>query len=136
MDLSLVEFAYNNSYQSSIGMAPYEALYDMPCRSPLCWLEKGEQVNFPTDYVEETTEKIKVIKDHLKATQSRQKSYADVRQRLLQFDVGDYVFLKVTPRRGVARFGVKGKLAPRYIRPFEIMSRVGEVAYRLTFPTS
>ncbi|KAL5564867.1 hypothetical protein UlMin_028031 [Ulmus minor] len=95
-------------YQSSIGMAPYEALYGRPCRSPLCWLEKGEQ--------------------------SRQKSYADVRRRPLQFDVGDYVFLKFTPCRGVARFGVKGKLAPRYIGPFEILSRVGEVAYRLALP--
>ncbi|KAL5550013.1 hypothetical protein UlMin_000189 [Ulmus minor] len=127
-------FSYNNSYQSSIGMAPYEALYGRPCRSLLCWLEKGEQVNFPMDYVEETTDKIKVIKERLKAAQSRQKSYVDVRQRPLQFDVGDYVFLKVTPRRGVARFGVKGKLAPRYIGPFEILSRVGEVAYRLALP--
>ncbi|KAL5540955.1 hypothetical protein UlMin_044247 [Ulmus minor] len=70
LDLSLVEFAYNNSYQSSIGMAPYEALYGRPCRSSLCWLEKGEQVNFPTDYVEETTDKIKVIRERLKAAQS------------------------------------------------------------------
>ncbi|KAL5578429.1 hypothetical protein UlMin_020128 [Ulmus minor] len=115
-------------------MAPYEVLYGRPCRSPLCWLEKGEQVNFPTDYVEETTDKIKVIRERLRAAQSRQKSYADVRRRPLQFDVGNYVFLKVTPRRGVTRFGVKGKLAPRYIGPFEIMSRVGEVAYRLALP--
>ena len=84
--------------------------------------------------MEETTEKIKFIKKHLKAAQSQQKSYANVRRRPLQFDVGDYVFLKVTPRWGVARFGVKGKLAPRYIGPFVIMIQVGEVAYQLALP--
>ena len=130
----LVEFAYNNSYQTSIGMAPYEALYGRPCRSPLCWVETGETALLGPDLVQETTEKIKSVQQRLVTAQSRQKSYADNRRRPLEFQVGDHVFLKVQPRRGIVRFGQKGKLAPRFIGPFEILQRIGEVAYRLALP--
>ena len=106
----LVEFAYNNSYQASIGMAPYEALYGRPCRSHTCWLEEGESSLFGQDIVRETTEKIQLIRERLRTTQSRQKSYADRRRRPLEFQEGDYVFLKVSPKNGVFRFGKKGKL--------------------------
>ncbi|XP_060962121.1 uncharacterized protein LOC133032258 [Cannabis sativa] len=78
--------------------------------------------------------KIKGIQERLKVVQSRQKSYADLHRREVEFDVGNYVFLKVTPMRGVTRFGVKGKLAPRCIGPFEVIERIGEVAYRLNLP--
>ena len=132
--LPLIEFAYNNSFQSSIGMAPYEALYGRPCRSPMSWTESGEATFLGPELVQETTEKIRVIRDRLLAAQSRQKSYADHRRRPLEFQVGDHVFLRVSPRKGVFRFGKKGKLAPRYIGPFEILQRVGEVAYRLALP--
>ncbi|CAL9030488.1 unnamed protein product [Prunus brigantina] len=132
--LVLTEFAYNNSYQSSIQMAPYEALYGRPCRSPVCWTEVGETVLLGPDLVQETTAKIKVIKQRLLTTQSRQKNYADQRRKPLSFYVGDYVFLKVSPRRGVKRFGKIGKLAPRFIGPFEILERIGEVAYKLALP--
>lgn len=132
--LALAEFAYNNSYQASIGMAPFEALYGRPCRSPVCWTEVGERSLLGPELVKETTEKIQIIRDRLRTAQSRQKSYADKRRTDLKFQVGDFVFLKVSPRKGVFRFGKKGKLAPRYVGPFEIIDKKGEVAYQLALP--
>ena len=132
--LTLVEFAYNNSFQSSIQMAPFEALYGRPCRSPICWVETGEVTSMGPEMVLETGEKVNLIRQRLLVAQSRQKSYADHGRRPLIFDVGDHVFLKVSPRRGLARFGKKGKLAPRYIGPFDIIERIGQVAYRLALP--
>ncbi|GAB2271985.1 hypothetical protein Dimus_038943 [Dionaea muscipula] len=115
-------------------MAPFEALYGRPCRSPVCWTEVGDGLILGPDLVRDTTEKVTLIQQRLKTAQSRQKSYADHRRRPLEFAVGDHVFLKVSPRRGFSRFGKGGKLAPRYIGPFEILQRVGEVAYRLALP--
>jgi len=132
--LPLVEFAYNNSYQASIQMAPFEALYGRPCRSPLCWTEVGEAAALGPDVAKETTEKIRLIRQRLLTAQNRQKSYADRRRRPLVFEVGDHVFLRVSPRRGVTRFGRGGKLSPRYIGSFDILERIGEVAYRLALP--
>ena len=118
--LPLVEFTYNNSYQASIGMASYEALYGRKCRSSICWTEVGDKALIGPELVRVTTEKIKLIQQRIKTAQSRQKSYADQRRRELEFETGDHVFLKVSPTTGVSRFGKKGKLAPRYIRPFKI----------------
>ena len=123
----LVEFAYNNSYQASIQMAPYEALYGRPCRSPLCWTEVGESSITGPDLIRDTSEKVSLIRQRLLTAQSRQKSYANVRCRPLEFEVGDHVFLKVMPKRGVVRFGKCGKLSPRFIGPFEILERIGTV---------
>ena len=103
--LPLVEFAYNNSYQPSIQMTPYEALYGRPCRSLVCWTEVGERSSTGPDLVRDTSEKVDLIRKRLLKDQSRQKSYADKRQRPLEFEVGDHVFLKVMPIRGVVRFG-------------------------------
>ena len=133
---SLVEFAYNNSYQVSIQMAPYEALYGRPCRSSICWTEVGESSINGLDLIRDTSEKVSLIQQRLLTAQSRQKSYADVRRRPLEFKVRDHVFLKVMPKRGVVRFGKRGKLSPSFIRPFEILERVGTVAYRLALPPS
>ena len=133
--LHLVEFAYNNSYHSSIGMAPFEALYGRPCRSPACWMEFGEQLLLGPELVQQTNELVKKIQQRLETAQSRQKSYADKRRRPLSFEVNDMVFLKVSPWKGIQRFGKKGKLAPRYIGPFKIIGKVGSVAYRLELPT-
>ena len=132
--LPLIEFAYNNSYHSSIEMAPFEALYGRRCRSPICWNEVGERKLLGPELVQLTTEKIQLIRERLLAAQSRQKSYADNRRRDLEFQVGDHVFLKVSPSKGVMRFGNKGKLSQRYIGPFEILDRVGNVSYRLALP--
>ena len=134
--LPLVEFVDNNSYQASIQMAPYEALYGRPCRSPLCWTEVGESSITSPDLIRDTSEKVNLIRQCLLMAQSRQKGYADVRCRPLEFEVGDHVFLKVMPKRGVDRLSKRGKLSPRLIRPFEILERVGTVAYRLALSHS
>ncbi|KAL6277398.1 hypothetical protein ACE6H2_020999 [Prunus campanulata] len=133
--LALVEFAYNNSYHSSIEMAPYEALYGRMCRTPVCWNEVGDRIVEKVDSIRDTTEQVKMIREKLKTAQDRQKSYADNRSKDLEFAVGDWVFLKLSPWKGVMRFGKRGKLSPRYIGPYEITERVGPVAYRLALPS-
>jgi hypothetical protein len=130
----MVEFSYNNSYQTSLKIAPFEALYGHRCQTPLSWSQTGEHKIFGPDLVMEAEDKVKVIQTNPKAAQSRQKSYADIRRRPLQFQVGDFVYLRVSPTRGTQRFGVKGKLAPRYIRPFEILENCGPIAYHLQLP--
>ena len=134
MKLPLIEFSYNNSYQASIGMAPYEALYGRKCRSPVHWYDTREKQLHKTEFIQEAIETVQKIRRRLETAQSRQKSYADKRRRPLEFSVGDSVFLKVAPMKGVMRFGKKGKLSPRYIGPFEIIERIGKVAYRLALP--
>jgi len=133
--VTLVEFAYNNSYHSSIGMPPYEALYGRKCRTPLFWDEVGERQIEQVELIEDAKAKIQLIRDRLKAAQDRQKSYADNRRRDLEFNEGDKVFLKVSPWKGVLRFRRRGKLSPRYIGPFTIVQRIGRVAYRLELPS-
>ena len=142
--LQLIEFSYNNSYHTSIKAAPFEALYGRKCRSPLCWAELGDTQLAPgqatdntltgPEIIRETTEKIVQIRERLKASRDRQKSYADNRRKPLEFQVGDRVMLKVSPWKGMIRFGKRGKLNPRYIGPFEILARIGPVAYRLLLP--
>ncbi|KAL0549484.1 hypothetical protein IC582_013967 [Cucumis melo] len=134
--LHLMEFAYNNSYQATIGMAPFEALYGRCCRSPVCWGEVGEQRLMGPELVQSTNEAIQKIRSRMHTAQSRQKSYADVRRKDLEFEMGDKVFLKVAPMKGVLRFERRGKLSPRFVGPFEILERIGPVAYRLALPPS
>ena len=99
--MPLVEFAYSNSYQASIQMAPYEALYGRPCQSPICCTEVGESSITGSDLIRDTSEKVGMIRKRLLTTQSRQKSYADIRRRPLEFEAVNHVFLKVMPKRGV-----------------------------------
>ncbi|CAH9134354.1 unnamed protein product [Cuscuta epithymum] len=112
-------------------MPPYEALYGRKCRTPLCWDEVGEAKLEGIELVEITKAKVRIIRDRLKAAQDRQKSYADKRRRPLEFEVGDEVFLRISPWKGIIRFVSRGKLNPRYIGPFEILERIGAVAYRI-----
>jgi hypothetical protein len=132
--LPLAEFSYNNSYQESIKMAPFEALYGRRCRTPLNWSEPGERSFFRPDMVKETEEKVQRIIHNLKGAQARQKSYVDKRRQPLYFLVGDYVYLKVPLMKGVSHFRVKEKLAPQYIGPFPVLEQYGPVAYRLQLP--
>ncbi|GKC10687.1 hypothetical protein Tco_1007469 [Tanacetum coccineum] len=121
-------------YHSSIWCAPFEALYGRKCRSPVLWAEIGESSLIGPELVQETTDKVVLIKEKLKAARDRQKSCADNRRKPLEFEVGERVMLKVSPWKGVIRFGKKGKLALRYVGPFEILKRVSPVAYRLRLP--
>ncbi|KAK1693641.1 hypothetical protein QYE76_010338 [Lolium multiflorum] len=130
----VLEFSYNNSYQASLQMAPFEALYGRKCRTPLNWSEVGESQVFGPDVLREAEEKVHKIREYLKTAQSRQKSYADKRRREMTFEIGDFVYLKVSPLKGMQRFQVKGKLAPRYVGPFKVLSRRGEVSYQLELP--
>ncbi|KAJ9544996.1 hypothetical protein OSB04_024703 [Centaurea solstitialis] len=132
--LPLVEFSYNNSYHSTIGMAPYEALYGRKCRTPLCWRERREKILAGPELTQITHDKIQIIRERMKAAQDRQKSYADRRRRPIEFSIGDMVMLKVSPWRGVLRFLKQGKLSPQFIGPFKILERIGKQAYRLELP--
>jgi hypothetical protein len=132
--LSYAEFSYNNSYQESLKMAPFKMLYGRRCRTPLFWNETGDRKVFGPDILEETEKQVRMVKENLRVAQSRQKSYADHRRRELSFEVGDFVYLKVSPMRGLRRFKVRGKLAPRFIGLFKILEKRGEVAYQLELP--
>jgi hypothetical protein len=116
-------------------MASYEALYGRQCRTPLFWSQTGESQVFGPGVLMDAEEQVQMVHESLKVAQSWQKSYADKRRRDLSFEIGDFVYLKVSPMRGTRRFMVKGKLAPRYLRPFKIIDRKGQVAYQLELPS-
>ncbi|GJT10937.1 hypothetical protein Tco_0857979 [Tanacetum coccineum] len=122
---------FGGSYHLSIRCALFEALYERKCRSPVLWEEiRGSSLIGP-ELVQEMINKVVLVKEKPKAARDRQKSYADKRRKPFEFKVGDQVLLKVSPWKGVVRFGKKGKLAPRYVGPFEILERISPVAYRL-----
>jgi hypothetical protein len=116
--LLYAECSYNNSYQASLKMSPFQALYGRNCRTLLHWDQPDERQVFGLDILLEAEENIIMVRENLKTAQSRQRSYANTRRRELSFEVGDYVYLKVSPIRGTKRFEVRGKLAPRYIGPY------------------
>ncbi|KAK5784999.1 hypothetical protein PVK06_039540 [Gossypium arboreum] len=115
-------------------MAPYEALYDRKCRTLLFWTEFSESKIFGVDLIKDAEQKVQVIRESLKAASDHQKSYADLKRKDIEYHVGYKVFLKVSPRKKLLRFGRKGKLSPRFIGPYEISERIGPVAYRLILP--
>ncbi|GJU53573.1 putative reverse transcriptase domain-containing protein [Tanacetum coccineum] len=132
--LPLVKFSYNNSYHASIKATPFEALYGRKCRSPVCWTEVGEAQILGPELIQETTEKIVQIKQRMQAARDRQKSYANLKHKPMEFQVGDKVILKVSPWKGVVHFGKHRKLNPRYVGPFKVLEKVGELAYKLELP--
>lgn len=134
--MALAEFAYDNNYDASIRATPFEVLYGRKCRSPLCWDTVGERTVLGPDWVQQTIDRMAEIRQNLLAAQSRKKSYADVRRRELEFEVGDQVLLSVSPTKGIVRFGTKEKLNPRYVEPFPITARIGKLAYGLDLPES
>jgi hypothetical protein len=119
----------NNIYQESLKMAPFEILYGRQCRTLLFWNETGEQKVFGPDILEEAEKQVCMVRENIRVAQSKQKSYADHRRRELSFEVGDFVYLKVSPMRGLCRFKIRGKLASRFIGPFKILENRCEVAY-------
>nr|ABB46847.2 retrotransposon protein, putative, Ty3-gypsy subclass [Oryza sativa Japonica Group] len=134
--LPYAEFSYNNSYQASLLMAPFEALHGRRCRTLLFWDQTGQRQLFGTEVLNEAEEKVRAARERLRIAQSRQKSCADNRRRELAFEAGDYVYLCVTPLRGVHCFQTKEKLAPRFVGSYQILEHRGEVAYQLELPSS
>jgi hypothetical protein len=130
-NLPWVEFSYNNSYQESLKMIPFEVLYGRRCHTPLNWIESGEKVIFKPDIVEEAETIVRRVQENLKAAKSRQETYTNKRRRPLAFEVGDHVYLRVSPMKGIKRFGVKGKLALCYI-----LKKCGTMAYKLDLSPS
>nr|GFC01393.1 putative reverse transcriptase domain-containing protein [Tanacetum cinerariifolium] len=129
--LPLVEFSYNNNYHATIKATPFEAFYGRKCRSPICWTEVGEAQILDPELTQETTDKIVQIKQRMQAAHDRQKSYADLKRKPMEFQVRDKVMLTVSPWKGVVHFGKRGKLNPRYVGPFKVLERIGDVAYKL-----
>ena len=132
--IPLVEFVYNNSFQSSIGMVPYDALYGRKYRTLLCWTELSEKKVISLNLIQETEEKVKMIRERLKVANDRHKSYADMKGKYIRYEIREKVFLKVSPWKKVMRFGKNGKLSPRFIGPYEVIKKVGPMAYRLALP--
>ncbi|WVZ80768.1 hypothetical protein U9M48_028221 [Paspalum notatum var. saurae] len=132
--LPFAEFSYNNSYQASIEMSPFQALYGHQCRTPLMWEEVGERQFFGPAMFEEAAENVAKVRENHRTAQSRQKSYADKCRRELTFEAGEFVYLKVSPLHGTKRFHMRGKLAPRYVGPYRIKKKIGELAYELELP--
>jgi hypothetical protein len=135
-NLPWAEFPYNNSCHESLKMVLFEVLYRCRCCTPLNWIEPGEKVIFGPILVEEAEVTVRCIQDNLKAAKSHQEAYANKRRRPLEFKVGDRVYLRVSPMKGVNWFGVKGKSVPRYIGPFSILEKCGTIAYNLDLPPS
>jgi hypothetical protein len=132
----LAEFSYNNSYQESLRMAPFDALYGCRCHTPLNWVEPNETTIFVPDLVTEAEKIVCHIQSNIKATRAQQETYANKRCRPLEFEPGNRMYLHVLPTRGVKRFGIKNKLAPCYIGPFPVLAKLLNVAYRLELPPS
>jgi hypothetical protein len=117
-------------------MTPFEALYGRKCRKPLNWSQTGERQFFGPNMIKEAGDQVRIIREHLKTAQSCQKSYYDHHHQDVSYEIDEKAYLRVTPLKGVHRFGIKGKLAPRYVGPFPILAKCGELAYQLELPST
>ena len=132
--LPLIKFTYNNNFHASIGMALYEALYGRRCKTPLCWYQDGEAALVRPELLEQTTEKVRMVRNRMQASQSRQKAYTDRKRIPLEFAAGDHVFMRVTRTMGVGRALRSRKLSPKFLGPYQITRRIGPVAYEIALP--
>jgi hypothetical protein len=131
--LPYAEFSYNNSYQASLKISPFEALYGRKCRTPLYWDQTGERQFFGTEIIQEVEEQVRMIRENLRIAQTRQKSYADNRRRPLEFEEGDHVYLKVSPIHGMRRFKVKGSYPLALLDPSKFLSELGRWLTSLSY---
>jgi len=132
--LPFVEFTYNNCYQACIGMIPFEDLYGRKCKTPLCWFQDGGNVLIGPELIQQTNEKVKMIQERMKTSLSRQKAYADRRRRPLEFSAGEHIFFRVTPFTSVGRALKFKKFTHKFIGPYQILRRIGHVAYEIALP--
>jgi hypothetical protein len=132
--LPYAEFSYNNSYQATLKVSLFETLYGRKCKTPLFLDQTRGRQFFGPELIQEAEEQVRIIQENLRVAQTRQRSYTDNRRRPLEFEEEDYVYLKVSPLRGMRRFKVKGKLSPRFIGSFRVFRQVGEMAYQLKLP--
>ena len=132
--LHLVEFAYNNGYQASAKMSPFEILYGKKCNTPVSWDNPVDRVLIGPELLQEMERTVCEVQKSLKAAQDRQKSYADCKRKHKEFCVGDHVYLRVKPKRSSLKLGSCKKLAPRFCGPFQVLERIGPVAYKLALP--
>jgi len=130
----LIEFTYNNSFHASIDMAPYEALYGRRYRTPLYWYQDREAALVGPELLEQTTEKVRMVRNKMQASQSRQKAYVDRRRRPLEFAAKDHVFLRVTRTTSLGRALRLRKLSPKFLGPYQITRRIGPTAYEIALP--
>ena len=133
--LHLVEFAYNNGYKESLKMSPFEALYGRQCRMPINWSSPETKLLLGPEMLAEMEAEVKIIRQNLKAAQDRKNIYADRKISYLEFGVGDHVYVRIKPKISTMRWTSCAKLAPRYCGPFQILERIGPIAYRLALPS-
>eukprot|EP00253_Pinus_taeda_P016605 PITA_16605 len=133
--LHLVEFAHNNSYHTSTQMSPFEVMYGRKCRTPTSWGGPDDKLSLGPEMLKEMEDMVKRVRVNLKAAQDRQKNFADQKRRFKEFQIGDHVYIRIQAKRSTLQWSGCAKLAPRYCGPFQILARVGPVAYQLALPS-